>query len=104
MAASKGEGSERGGREGREGGEGALAWKRSSKTEKAQQMKGSRQRKSLLLLQADPDVELKEYQFWSRCVDGVQEVCVAAWTGFPPLRASLLIRAVEPQQLEDTFN
>lgn len=67
-------------------------------------MKGSRQRKSLLLLQADPDVELKEHQFWSRCVDGVQEVCAVTWTGFPPLRGSLLIRAVEPQQLEDTFN
>lgn len=90
--------------EGGEGGEGALAWKRNSKTEKAQQMKGSRQWKSLLLLQADPDVELKEHPFWSRCVDGIQEVCAATWTDFPPLRASLLIRAVEPQQLEDTFN
>lgn len=40
-----------------EGGEGAAAWKRHSKGRKAQQMKGSRKRKSLLLLEADPDAE-----------------------------------------------
>lgn len=50
------------------------------------------------------DAELKEHPFWSRCVDDIQGVCAASWTGSPPLRASLLIRAVEPQQLEDTVN
>lgn len=44
------------GREGR-GGSGCLEDKQQERKSTAQQMKGSRKRKSLLLLEADPDAE-----------------------------------------------
>lgn len=51
------------------------------------------------VLEKDPvtewDGELKERPSWSRCMDGIQEVTGVNWKGFLPLRASLLIMAVE---------
>lgn len=89
-------------------GEGALAWKRNSKTEKAQHStadEGEQTEEKFALTPGRPSRGTKRASVLVKmCGRRPGSVCVATWTGFPPLRASLLIRAVEPQQLEDAFN